>query len=257
MSIVWSSAPVIAPFIGGYLEKFFSWQANFYLLAIYAFVMLILEWIFSGETVQSWRQFKSKQVLKDYRSMLRDKGFAWGIIICGLAYGSTMIFSLAGAFIIEHQLGFSAVVAGYASLLMGLAWMAGGFIGKAMIGKPFLLKLRWSNALQLIFTIAMIGMAAFMYNIYTLLLFAFLIHICVGFMFNNYFAYCLGHFPAMAGLASGLTGGGVYIVTSFTSYSVVGLLQPQNQQQMGYGYIVMAVAIFVILHFLLKKVNSN
>lgn len=257
MSIVWSSAPVIAPFLGGYLEKYFSWQANFYALAIYGLVMLVLEWVFSGETVQTWRPFQWKQVLKDYKMMLRDKSFSLGILLCGLAYGATMIFSLSGAFIIEHRLHFSAVVAGYAALIMGLAWMAGGFTGKALLHQPFLLKLKWSNGLQLLFTAAMIGTAAWLYNIYTLLFFAFLVHVCVGFIFNNYFAYCLGRFPAMAGVASGLTGGGVYIVTSVASYSVVGLLQPQNQAQLGYGYLAMGIMVYFIIWFLLGKKNTQ
>jgi hypothetical protein len=177
--------------------------------------------------------------------------------MCGLSYGATMVFSLAGAFIIEHRLHFSAVVAGYAALLMGLAWMTGGFIGKALINKPFLPKLKVSNSLQLVFAAAMIGMAVFSYNIYTLLGFAFLVHICVGFIFNNYFAFCLGRFPAMAGMASGLTGGGVYIVTSVVSYSIVGSLQPQNQQGLGYSYLITGVISFLILHFLLRKVKAQ
>ena len=257
MSIVWSSAPVVAPFLGGYLEKYFNWQANFYALAVYALIMLVLEWIYSGETLQNRRDFKGAQILKDYRFMLKDKAFGWGIAICGLAYGSTMVFSLSGAFIIEHQLHFSAVVAGYAALIMGMAWMAGGFIGKGLLNKPFFFKLRVSNLLQLLFAIAMVIMATWLYNIYTLLSFAFLVHICVGFIFNNYFAFCLGRFPDMAGMASGLTGGGVYIVTSFTSYSVVGLLQPQNQQQLGLSYLVMGILSFFVLHFLLKKVSAK
>lgn len=257
MSIVWSSAPVIAPFIGGYLEKYFNWQANFYALAVYALVMLVLEWIFSGETLQNKRLLKGVQIVKDYRFMLKDKSFAWGIAMCGLSYGATMVFSLSGAFIIEHRLHFSAVVAGYAALLMGLAWMAGGFIGKALLNKAFLPKLKVSNGLQLIFAIAMIGMATISYNIYTLLAFAFLVHICVGFIFNNYFAFCLGRFPAMAGMASGLTGGGVYIVTSIVSYSLAGALQPQNQQGLGYSYLITGVISFFVLHFLLRKVKAK
>lgn len=253
MSIVWSSAPVIAPFIGGYLEKYFNWQANFYALAAYALVMLILEWIYSGETLQGKRLFKGRQILKDYRFMLRDKTFAWGIVMCGLSYGATMVFSLSGSFIIEHRLNFSAVVAGYAALLMGLAWMAGGFTGKALINRPFLPKLKISNLLQLLFAAAMVVAAAWQFNIYTLLGFAFLVHICVGFIFNNYFAFCLGRFPSMAGMASGLTGGGVYIVTSVASYSVVGIMQPQNQQELGYSYLVMGILSFLILHLLLRK----
>jgi MFS transporter, DHA1 family, multidrug resistance protein len=103
----------------------------------------------------------------------------------------------------------------------------------------------------------MIGMASLSYNIYTLLGFAFLVHICVGFIFNNYFAFCLGRFPAMAGMASGLTGGGVYIVTSLASYSVVGLLKPQNQHDLGYSYLVTGALTLLILHFFLRKIKAQ
>lgn len=34
MTIVWSVGPIIAPFIGGYLQKLFGWQSNFYVLAV-------------------------------------------------------------------------------------------------------------------------------------------------------------------------------------------------------------------------------
>lgn len=253
MSIVWSSAPVIAPFIGGYLEKYFNWQANFYVLAGYGLIMLVLEWIFSGETVRGWRSFKLSRIAGDYKIMLRDRMFVCGIIICGLAYGSTMIFGLSGSFIIEHRMQYSPVVAGYAALMMGLAWMSGGFLGKALINKPFLPKMRRSNIFQLLFTVLMILSALWIYNLYSLLLFAFLIHVCVGFMFNNYFAFCLGRFPAMAGVASGFAGGANYIITSIASYAAVGLLKPKSQFELGFGYLGMAALAFVILQALLKK----
>ncbi|WP_437918060.1 MFS transporter [Sphingobacterium sp. LRF_L2] len=253
MSIVWSSAPVLAPFIGGYLEKYFNWQANFYVLAGYGLVMLILEWIFSGETVKVWRSFSPKHVLNDYKLMLKDKVFVAGMLICGLSYGSTMIFGLSGSFIIEHGMGFSPVVAGYAALLMGLAWMSGGFIGKSLLHLSFLPKLRISNYLQLAFVVAMIVTGFWLDNIFSLLLFAFLIHVCVGFMFNNYFAFCLGRFPSMAGMASGLAGGVNYIITSIASYTAVGFLKPDNQSSLGYAYLIIGVLAFVVLWQLSRK----
>src|SRR5207244_1303031 len=39
MTIVWSAGPIIAPFVGGYLEHSFGWRSNFYFLAAYAFVL--------------------------------------------------------------------------------------------------------------------------------------------------------------------------------------------------------------------------
>jgi MFS family permease len=40
MTIVWSLGPIIAPFIGGYLQKSFGWQSNFTVLAGYSLIIL-------------------------------------------------------------------------------------------------------------------------------------------------------------------------------------------------------------------------
>lgn len=252
MSIVWSAAPVLAPFVGGYLQHFFSWRANFFVLAGYGLVMLLLEWAFSGETIRAFRQLKWKTVFQDYRFMFQDRLFVSGLLICGLSYGTTMIFGLSGSFIIEHKLQYSPVVAGYAALAMGLAWMTGGFLGKATLDRPLLPKLRLSNLVQLALTLLMIVTALYWSNLYSLLLFAFLIHVCVGFIFNNYFAICLGRFPQFAGVVSGLCGGVTFIVTAASSYSVIGWLHPEHQQGMGIAYLLMGIGAFSLLQFVLK-----
>jgi len=252
MSIVWSSAPVLAPFVGGYLEHYFNWQANFYLLAVYGMLMLILEWIFSGETVRQFRKFSWTQISHDYSTMLKTRIFTLGLLTVGLCYGSTMLFNLSGAFIIEHRMNYSPVVTGYAALSMGLAWMCGGFLGKATLKRAFLPKLRLANILQLLIVVLMIISAAWLSTLFSLLGFAFLIHMAVGFIFNIYFAYCLGRFPEMAGVASGLAGGANFIITSIISYSIVGILHPVSQQTLGYAYLVTTLMAAVILQFLVR-----
>ena len=254
LSIVWSSAPVIAPFLGGYLQQYVGWQANFLLLAIFGLTTLILEWIFSGETVPVYRSLNISMILRDYKIALGDRMFFCGLIVCGLCYGSTMIFGLSGAFIIEHQMHYSPVVAGYVALSMGIAWMCGGFLGKAMLKKPFLQKLKRSNIIQIIAIILMIITAWSISNIVTLTIFAFCIHVCVGFIFNNYFAFCLGRFPEMAGVASGLSGGANFIITAATSYTVVGILHPTSQSTLGYSYLIMSIFLCIILQFILKPI---
>jgi len=59
-TIVWSCGPIIAPFLGGYLESLFAWQANFYFLAIYAGALFIAELFFSGETIRNVKKFNLK-----------------------------------------------------------------------------------------------------------------------------------------------------------------------------------------------------
>ncbi|MDF0717890.1 MFS transporter [Muricauda sp. 334s03] len=255
MSIVWSIAPIVAPFIGGYLQHYFNWQASFCVLAGYAFVLLLLELFYSGETIPEFRPFKRKAILKDYGIMLRTPMFIYGVICSGLCYGTIMIFNLSGAFIVEHGMGFPPVVAGYASLVMGIAWLLGGFLGKALIDKPFMPKLRIAIILEIVVIILMILSATIWENIYSLVLFAFLVHLGVGFIFNNYFAYCIGRFPKMAGISGGFIGGSAFFITSISSYALVGLVHPQDQVGLGISYLGMGILIMVILLFLMKPDN--
>lgn len=247
MTIVWSVGPIIAPFLGGYLQKLFGWQSNFYVLAGYSLLLLIFELIFSGETLKIKKPFFLTTMLNEYDMMFRTKDFFYGMLMCGVSYAMVIFFNLCGAFIIEHKMGYSEVVAGYVSLILGFAWMMGGFLGKALIEKAFLPKIRSANFIQLFLIVLMIICSLFMNNIYSLVAFAFVIHVTAGFIFNNYFAYCLGRFPQSAGVAGGLTGGLAFIITSAISYGIVAILKPQIQLHVAEGYFILGFLGLLIL----------
>jgi len=48
MTIVWSVGPIVAPFVGGYLEHSFGWRSNFYALAVYGLLLLVLGGLVHG-----------------------------------------------------------------------------------------------------------------------------------------------------------------------------------------------------------------
>lgn len=257
MTIVWSVGPIIAPFIGGYLQKSFGWQSNFYVLAGYSLVLLILEFIFSGETLKKRNPFNLEFLIKEYNAMFKAKDFFYGMIMCGLSYSMIMFFNLCGSFIIEHKMGYSEVVAGYVSLILGFAWMTGGFLGKALINKAFLPKIRNANFIQLLLIVLMFCASYFSNNIYSLVAFAFLIHVTAGFIFNNYFSYCIGRFPNSAGIAGGLTGGVTFIITSAISYGIVAAIKPQVQLEVAEGYFVLGIlGLFILSMIKLRKAHA-
>ena len=257
MTIVWSVGPIIAPFIGGYLQKSFGWQSNFYVLAGYSLLLLILELLFSGETLKKRNPFHFEFLIKEYSSMFKAKDFFYGMIMCGLSYSMIMFFNLCGSFIIEHKMGYSEVVAGYVSLILGFAWMTGGFLGKALINKPFIPKIRKANFIQLLLIVIMFTASYFSNNIYSLVAFAFSIHVTAGFIFNNYFSYCIGRFPNSAGIAGGLTGGVAFIITSAISYGIVAVIRPQIQLQVAEGYFVLGLlGLFILSMIKWRKAHA-
>ncbi|WP_083227894.1 MFS transporter [Mucilaginibacter sp. PPCGB 2223] len=246
-SIIWSAGPIVAPFIGGYLENVFGWQSSFYFLGGFAFVMAVLEYFFSGETLVKPTAFQLKNILNIYKTMISTATFTLGIVMLGLAYGMVMVYNMTGPFIIEHHLNLSPVTAGYSSLILGFAWMTGGFIGKATINKPFYKRLVANLGLQTFFVTTMIVSLQFVSNLYSLIFFAFAIHVSTGFTFNNYFTFCLAKFPQNAGIAGGLTGGMAYVIISFLSYGVVNIFPAKDERNLSYSYLVFIIISILVM----------
>ncbi len=257
-SIIWSTGPIIAPFVGGYFQVAFGWKSNFYFLAIFALVLAVLEIIYSGESLQHFADFTIKKVTDVYTSMLKTTSFTLGIVMLGLAYSMVMIYNMTGPFIIEHNLHLSPVVAGYSSLVLGFAWMVGGFVGKATINRPFFNRIAVNIVLQVAFALLMLLSTRYINNLYTLILFAFLIHVAAGYTFNNFFTYCLSKFPKNAGIASGLTGGINYVIVSFLSYGIVSVFPAKDEWNLGSSYLILILLSVGIMVFLkVKNAVSN
>lgn len=251
-TIIWSTGPIVAPFIGGYLQKAFGWESNFYFLGAIAAVIGVLEIIFSGETINHTTEFKLKRIAGIYVQMIKTTSFTLGLLMLGLAYSMVMVFNMSGPFIIEHQLLLTPVAAGYCSLILGLAWMVGGFIGKATIERPFYKKMAINVGLQIVFVAAMIASLGVMVTLYTLVFFAFLIHMGAGYTYNNYFTYSMRKFPKNAAIAGGLTGGIVYIMVSFLSYGIIAVLPAKDERNLSYSYLILILLSGVVMYGISK-----
>jgi MFS family permease len=254
-SIIWATAPIIAPFAGGYLQSYFGWQSNFYFLAVFALIILALELIFSGETIKMRMEFNFRSIARVYIDMIKTTSFTLGIVMLGLSYGMVMIYNMTGPFIIEHQLGLTPIVAGYCSLILGAAVMVGGLTSKTALHQPFKTKLKINTAIQAIFCLAMFLSLNFIANIYSLVFFAFVIHAASGFSFNTFFTFCLSRFPKNAGIAGGLTGGINYVIVSILSYGLISLIPAKDQLNLTYSYAIL-IGLSIVTLFAIFKIAS-
>lgn len=251
-SIVWATAPIIAPFIGGYLQVLFGWQSNFYLLGGITLVILLFELRFTGESLQNFQVFKRKEIVSVYRKMLGTPDFYLGLIIIGLSYSQLVVYGMVSPFIIEKVYGFSPVVTGYSSLASGIALMTGGIISKVLIKKELFRKINSAIILQLIVVVVMFAVSPEFNGISILLGFTLSLHLLSGFVFNNVYAYSLQRFTTNAGIASGLTGGGVYVVSSVVGYGLINAFEIKEIQTFALVNFVI-IALLSISIFLFKK----
>lgn len=250
-SIIWACAPIMAPFLGGYLQNSFGWKSNFYFLGGLSLLFLILELLYSGETLKYFHPFKLKSITQTYSGMLKTVDFTFGLFILGICFGLVVIYSLSSPFIVERVFGYSAVTTGYSSLLSGLSVMAGGIIAKSLIQKPLAKKVTIAIILQITLVLLMIFTASVESNIYTLIGFTMGINVCGGFIFNIIYGYCLSRFSKNAGVESGLTGGVTYMVSSVFSYGFVNLYAVKSQLLLGVANIslIMVISIlFIVLN---------
>lgn len=254
-TIIWSTGPIIAPFIGGYLEVNFGWESNFYFLGGYGALLFLAELIFSGETIKQTTAFHPEKILAIYTAMIRTGSFTLGIAMLGLAYSMVMVYNMSGPFIIEHHFHLSPVITGYCSLFLGFAWMAGGFLGKGLINKPFVTKMSINVALQFVAATALLLFFWLFGQLWTVLLFAFLVHVGAGFTYNNYFTFCLQRFPNNAGIAGGLTGGLSYVTVSILSYALIYMLPASNgtNLSLSYGFLILMSAGVMYRVFALSR----
>ncbi|MET3037686.1 MFS transporter [Chryseobacterium sp. NRRL B-14859] len=259
-TIVWSCGPILAPFLGGYLEKLFNWHANFYFLAFYAGFLFLFEWFFSEESLPEKKKLNLSENISLYKMMLKNRIFMLGIFILGLSYSIVMLFNITGPFIIENTFHFTPVVIGYCTLILGFSWMIGGFIGKRRLALDFKPRILLPILLQLILITALIIVSNFAQSLFIMIPFAFFIHICSGILFTSFFTTSMLYFPKNAGTAGGLMGGLVYVITSVTSFiiSVTGTVTEQTG--LSWRYLIIALfllGIILIMHQAVKKEKAE
>lgn len=250
-SIVWAASPIIAPFLGGYLEYWFGWRSNFWFLGITTAAILVLEIFYGGESLQNKNPFRLKSILNIYAETLRARDYMVGLLMISISYAMLVVYGMVSPFIIEHVFHLQPVVTGYCSLVSGLSLMTGGIISRTLINKPLNRKLLGGISIQLLLSLLMVAISYAYNSLIVLIVFTALIHLFSGFLFNNVFAYCLGRFSSYGGIVSGITGGGLFILTSIISYGTVNLITIKNATWLGGTFLFFAsVWLLIFLSFI-------
>lgn len=247
LTIVWATAPITAPFLGGFLQSAYGWTSNFYLLGIYSGIMLVLELIYGGESLKNPVAFKGAKVLGVYKKLMGTFDFSFGILVLGISYSIVMVFGMSVPFIVEHKYHLSPVVTGYCALLSGTALLFGGVIGKVLKKNTIPVNASRANLVQLGLIFIMMLCSTLFNQLPLMMVFVVLIHLMVGLVYNLFFTYCLTRFPSNAGMASGITSGGSYMVTSIFSTVILAIIHVTDESSLALCYLTLALLALITL----------
>lgn len=124
MSSAMALAPLIGPFIGGWLEVAFGWRANFWFLAVYGGSLWLALWSRLPETLASplHGALSLRPLLDNYALILRNRTFLGFMLAVALVFGALFTWITNSAFVVIDHFGvpperfglaFGAVVGGY------------------------------------------------------------------------------------------------------------------------------------------------
>ncbi len=122
-----SVVPMIAPAIGGYLDDFFGWQANFSMLFVVGVVIGAVIWFDLGETNQHKSVSFTAQI-RDYPELFGARRF-WGYsLTAAFASGSFFAFLGGAPFVGTHVFQLPPSELGMYFGTVSIGYMTGNFL---------------------------------------------------------------------------------------------------------------------------------
>ncbi len=222
VTLVITLAPLAAPMIGGHLAVWFGWRSIFWVLAIFAVIVIMLVYWKIPETLapENRQPLHIRSTLRNYAQLCRS-GFAMGLIFAGaFSFSGMFAFLTAGSFVYIDIYGVSPSEFGY---LFGLNIVA--MIAMTSINGRFVKKVGSHAMLRFgLFIQLMAGFGLFLgwlldWGLWGTVPFVVMFVGTISTIGSNSMALLLSRFPRMAGTASSLAG-----TLRFGTGSVVGMI---------------------------------
>lgn len=252
--IAWAAGPIASPYIGGYMQLYFGWQANFYLLTGYSFIVFLIAITLLPETCRHYTRLNLRHFYANYKIIFLNKYFIAGALICGFMYGFITVYNVAGPFLVQVELGFSPAIYGKAALFLGVSWLAGILAFRYMTAK--------FSGERLIFTALIIACcisaiwfllgALNLFNLLTTILPAVLLFACGAVVFSSSFAKTVSLFPTVGGSASAALGAVFSIISGFSSGGA-SFLEANSLLPISLAYL----GLILISYIIFRKFNKS
>ena len=254
LSISWSLGPIIGPFIGGYLQHYFNWQADFYFFGIAGLTVFLLIFFTLPETHFNLQPLHPKKIFTNIKTVISHKIFLLVTIVSALIYTLMVVFNMIGPFIVQKVLNFSAVQYGHMALVLGAAYFLGSTTNRILINyiKPLHLALA-STIISLIITGVMLGCSVSMpINIYIVLIPVSIIFFLGGLVIPNMAGKSSTIFPTHLGGTVSALFGSVGLLVLFVISLFATLLKTNTSVPISGLYVSLILIVLILLGAIFK-----
>lgn len=248
VSTSWALGPILGPLLGGYIQQYLNWQADFYLFTIYSAITVIYIYFFFPETHYKRHPLNLNVISLHFKSICSSKTFWYTAIIASLAYSTLVIFNVMGPFIIQIGLGYSPLTYGNIALLLGLSYFLGNTVNRYALNRyqPNNIVLIAIICSTIVMLIASALMPLFQTSLNSVILVAVPIIFFAGMVYPNMLSTAIRAFAHIGGTINAtigsMTAGGVFIMTSISSS-----LKPTQQEPMNLLFLVMSLVSLLLM----------
>jgi MFS transporter, DHA1 family, multidrug resistance protein len=202
IGMVRSFAPLVAPAIGAFIIHFYSWEAVFIFLTLYALIVAF----FIYKDLEESYTYTKQNVFESYKIVLSHKTALKAMLTLGLSFGGFFIIIAKTSFI---YIEYFKISTDYFPFFFGINFIILMFMIKINVNL-----LKKHSAVDLVKGAVLVQIIAgglFALNssnisiILTMILIASYLSM-MAFIFGNCMALTLEHFPKNAGVASGVVG---------------------------------------------------
>lgn len=206
LSAAMAICPLLAPIIGGSLQLYFGWHIAFYILTIFALVLLMVSEAQLMTDRSLIKKLSFAALINNYRLLLRSRVFIGYSLAIGLAWCNYFAFTVESPFLLMKTLGLTTFSFGLIFSLVVLGYLFG-----TLLTKRYANSIGWDRLILIATWLCILG-ASVMTLLVALLPLSwlslsspmFLIMMGVGIIIPCTQGAVMQPFPSMAGTASGL-----------------------------------------------------
>lgn len=221
MAMAWSLVPILAPVLGGVIEKRGGWRCNFGFLMLLSFVLILFILFSFPETHKvSGQKLNVVTAGKDYGSLFANYKFSLNMIVLVVLFSIFSIFNVSSPFILQDVYGLDVTKYSIVLCIISFGYLLGSFANSKLLGKCKAHNLTLAGivlvcAPSIVMTLCLqsdskICLAAIIISMM-------IVFIGLGFIFSNSLSECLQPFPDKAGTASAMYGFLVFVGGSLIS----------------------------------------
>ncbi len=239
-----------APLIGGYLQHYFSWRANFAFLVVYALIALFLVILKFSESNKFCKKYRLRKrfIVCAFKHLFFNRQFMGYTTCAFLSYGGFFSWFVIGPVLVIHTLKYSPIAFGWITFVTGaVAIGAAGYLNAKLVtrfGISTLLMFGWWSML-------VAGLLMFLFkwiipiNLYIIIVPAFIFYFGSAFIWPNVFAAAFKEIGKIAGYAASLYGliqiGGGAAFSTLASF-----LPAHNQLPLSLLFIVSPLSAYMV-----------